>query len=99
MGKSAERRRSGVAEKPLDFVNAAEGGALVARPPFMPIVWGEADQLLGTLSDRELARHLHVDPHTVQARRQLLGIAPYRTPRRGLVIVCAICGQRTPVVG
>ncbi len=69
------------------------------RPPFVPIVWGAADQLLGTMSDRELARHLDVDANTVQRRRQLLGIAPWRQQRRILKITCVICGKQTPVVG
>jgi hypothetical protein len=68
--------------------------------PFIPIVWPpEVDELLGTLSDRELARHLGLDPHTVQRRRQQLGIPPWRQQRRVLAIVCVICGKETPVVG
>lgn len=72
----------------------------MARQRFVRIVWPpEVDELLGTMSDRELARHLNLDPDTVQQRRRELRIDAFRPGHRVLVIVCVVCGKKTPVVG
>jgi hypothetical protein len=71
----------------------------VKRPPFVPIVWGEADQLLGTMSDRELGRHLNLDPHTIAARRRVLNIPAWQTPKMRHRRHCVVCGRSFVVVG
>jgi len=52
------------------------------RPLFAPLVWNqEAIDALGTMPDVKLAKMLSIDPHTVQAKRRVLGIPAYGTPR------------------
>jgi hypothetical protein len=70
------------------------------RPLFVPISWPrEADELLGTMSDRELARHLNLDPHTVAARRRVLNIPPWRQSKSRHMRRCVVCGRTFEVVG
>jgi len=48
---------------------------------FVPLSWNaEADALLGTVSDRDVARRVGVDPKTARARRLRLGISVFRQP-------------------
>ncbi len=63
-------------------------------PVGMPYAWPpEADALLGTMSDAQLARRWgDMDSLTIGRRRAALGIPPYREGRRPLYRACVICG-------
>src|SRR5438105_3394753 len=70
------------------------------RPLFVPIAWpAEVDELLGTMSDRELGRHLNLDPHTVAARRCVLGISAWQKSKTRHRRQCVICNRWFVVVG
>ncbi len=72
----------------------------IRLPVGQPLVWNEAaTSLLGTMSDRALAKLLGINPKTVQAKRRALNIEPFRQPKRVLEIVCVIDGIRTKVAG
>ena len=70
------------------------------RPLFVPFEWPpEVDELLGQLSDRELGRHLNVDPHTVAARRRALNIPAWQQPKKRHWRQCVICQRWFTVTG
>jgi hypothetical protein len=70
------------------------------RQLFVPIEWPvEADQLLGTLSDRELGHHLNLDPHTIAARRHVLNIPAWQKPKLRHQRRCVVCRRTFTVVG
>ena len=70
------------------------------HPPFVKLVWNaQADGLLGTQSDRSIAKLLDVHPETVQNRRRELGIAPWRQPKRVHRRNCIYCGEAFTVTG
>jgi hypothetical protein len=67
---------------------------------FVPIAWPvEVDELLGTLSDRELGRHLNLDPHTIAARRRVLNLPAWRQPKKRHRGRCVVCKRTFEVVG
>ncbi len=66
----------------------------------MPIEWPpEVDELLGTMSDRELGRHLNLDPHTIAARRRVLNIPAWQKSKKLHKRRCVVCGKPFTVVG
>jgi hypothetical protein len=70
------------------------------RQLFVPIEWPvEVDELLGTMSDRELGRHLNLDPHTIAARRRVLNIPAWSMPKKLHKRRCVVCGKPFTVVG
>jgi hypothetical protein len=92
-----ERPRAGAVAKCCAVVNWVD---VVKRPPFVPIEWTpDEDAQMGTVSDHELGRRLHVDPHTIAARRRALGIPVWQKSKTRHTRTCIVCGREFVVTG
>jgi hypothetical protein len=86
---------------PLAGFSGVESSNVTARHPlFEKLVWNEAaEALLGTRSDRSIAKLLGVHPATVRTHRHELGIPAWRQSKHQHQRTCVICGEPFTVVG